>query len=548
MEKKTALGLCVLVLCQACIMPVLSAEPPVIDTTVPASSESPVPSEAPVPEDPPLESYHVTLGDCCIGSGTDISYTTISPENAGRPIPEGYYPGELTVELTGLVVVEEGGSLAIGTLSIDGPECSPVLTGSGQIIVKAGGRLRLTDAVLEASGEHPLIVQEPGASIELQRMQAEAGTITWSSPLGDNHYTAPDDIWLECGTPLTEEMLPETMEVDVQEQGVATWTKLPLVWDFSVYQGQTEGTLTLSGSFLDEDGQPLTSFLPLEVTVHWYIPERLVVSNAVWKGDLLPTVQLTVLNLPSFADIWGEVSTDNGATWTRWEGVDQFFIVDVEGGGNACVFVLPDETPRLFRILAEDPWEHLYWRSDAFALEPEETDDSGGNRGGSTNPLPPERTPEPLEPSPTPTPEATPPVTLSPSPPVQNVTDPPTETALPPAETAAVKEPAASPEPPEQLLSEQAAGKVEKPLVEVKPQETQATNAEVSDPEPEADTSPEPEATADSSNTQPVPETAQPSPPTSAEHLQILPVACGIAVCAALGLAIAILSARHKKK
>ena len=416
------------------------------------------------------------------------------------------------------------------------------------MLVKAGGRLRLTDVVLEASGEHPLIVQEPGASIELQRMQAEAGTITWSSPLVDNHYTAPDDIWLECGTPLTEEMLPETMEVDVQEQGSATWTKLPLVWDFSVYQGQTEGTLTLSGSFLDEDGQPLTSFLPLEVTVHWYIPERLVVSNAVWKGDLLPTVQLTVLNLPSFADIWGEVSTDNGATWTRWEGEDQFFIVDVEGDGNACVFVLSDETPRLFRILAEDPWEHLYWRSDAFALEPEETDDSGGNRGGSTNPLPPERTPEPLEPSPTPTPEVTPPVTSSPSPPVQNVTDPPTETAPPPAETAAVKEPAASPEPPEQLLSEQTAGKVEKPLVEVKPQETQTTNAEVSDPEPEADTSPEPEATADSSNTQPVPETAQPSPPTSAGHLQILPVAGGIAVCAALGLAIAILSARHKKK
>ena len=137
---------------------------------------------------------------------------------------------------------------------------------------------------------------------------------------------------------------------------------------------------------------------------------------------------------------------------------------------------------------------------------------------------------------------------MSPSPPVQNATDPPTETAPPPAETAAVKEPAASPEPPEQLLSEQTAGKVEKPLVEVKPQETQTTNAEVSDPEPEADTSPEPEATADSSNTQPVPETAQPSPPTSAGHLQILPVAGGITVCAALGLAIAILSARHKKK
>ncbi|WP_130870618.1 hypothetical protein [Intestinimonas massiliensis (ex Afouda et al. 2020)] len=192
--------------------------------------------------------------------------------------------------------------------------------------------------------------------------------MAWSVPLVDTSYTAPDDIWLEAGTQLTAEMLPDVLEADVQDRGTATWTEIPLSWDFSGYDGRTEGELTIAGSFLDQMGQPMLSFLPLELTVHWYTPDTLVVTNAVWKGDLLPTVQLTVLELPAFADVWGEVSTDHGVTWTRWEGEENFFVIDAEPEGSQCVFVLPDETPRMFRIAAEDLWEHLYWRSEAFAL------------------------------------------------------------------------------------------------------------------------------------------------------------------------------------
>lgn len=68
-----------------------------------------------------------------------------------------------------------------------------------------------------------------------------------------------------------------------------------------------------------------------------------------------------------------------------------------ESGDSVCVFQLPDETPGWFRIAAQDSWEHLYWRSDAFYLCYEDQDDSGGNRGGSVTPGTPDREPTPPE-------------------------------------------------------------------------------------------------------------------------------------------------------
>ena len=66
-------------------------------------------------------------------------------------------------------MVEAGGLLSMGTLSVGGDEESPVLQaapGSGaQIVVKPGGQVDFVDVILEAAEESSLIVQEPGASV-----------------------------------------------------------------------------------------------------------------------------------------------------------------------------------------------------------------------------------------------------------------------------------------------------------------------------------------------------------------------------------------------
>ena len=166
--------------------------------------------------------------------------------------------------------------------------------------------------------------------------------------------------------------------------------------------------------------------LPLELTVHWYTPETIVVTQAVWKGDTVPSVQLTVEELPEWAEVWGEISQDNGATWTRLDDEDSFFIVNGEPEGYVCVFVLPDDTPRLFRIAAEDTWEQRFWKSESFALSPEDTEDSGGNRGGSTTPDTPDREPQPTQ-RPSQQPSPTPGVEASPKPEEPSQEDPPEE-------------------------------------------------------------------------------------------------------------------------
>ena len=353
--------------------------------------------------------YTETLKDLTVGSGEAISYTTISSEFAGGQPVEGYYPGELTVEISGEVVVESGGMLSIGTLSIGGNEAAPVLSfqNGGRIVVKAGGRLKLTGVEFQNVGEEPVILQEYGASVALQCTPAEEGWIVWSSPVVNNLNTRPDDLWIEAGRPLTENLLPDSMKVELETEGIAQEQELKIRWDFSDYTGQTDGDCTIKGAFLASSGEELPSLCPLEVNIHWYTPQELVVTDAVWKGDALATVQLTVKELPEDAEVWGEVSVDDGKTWERWDDPDAFFILPVDGKEEyACIFSFEDKTPRLFRIVAQDPWEMRFWSSKAVALAPEEEEDSGGNRGGTTTPTTPDREPTLPAPTPSPTPAA----------------------------------------------------------------------------------------------------------------------------------------------
>ena len=133
-----------------------------------------------------------------------------------------------------------------------------------------------------------------------------------------------------------------------------------------------------------------------------------MVTDTVWLGSTAATAKLELLTLPETAtEVWGEVSADGGRTWARWEN----FQLREDDSGYAAMFSLSDSSPRHFRVRTSNSREALYWRSDAFLLPENGTEDQGGNRGGSITPIAPVRTPAPVqspEVSVTPSPEPTP--------------------------------------------------------------------------------------------------------------------------------------------
>lgn len=385
----------------------------------PPSSEEPGTEETPSGEDAPPASenniYTISLDTQIIGNGEYLFYETVSPSLAGNPFAADYYPGDLVVEIMGQIVIESGGSLVIGTMSEGDPsQASPIirrdLLQDGLIVVKAGGSLTLKTVEFELSGDGLLIVQEPGGSVYFADTELDGVLIQWAPPMVDNTYHQPADLWLEEGTVLTEALLPASLKTNLQHQGVQQWTDIPIQWDMTAYEEQSSGELTLTGCFLDENGVELASSRPLELSVHWYKPDLIVVTAAVWMGETAASAKLQVEQLPDMAtDIWGEVSADGGTTWERWED----FHVREDDESTACVFYLPDDMPRHFRICASFISKNYrqYWASDNFLLPEEDGDDGGGNRGGSITPVPPKREPEepetePEEPNPAPEPEA----------------------------------------------------------------------------------------------------------------------------------------------
>lgn len=408
---------------------------------------------------PAYGAYQVTLDAQVIGNGKTLSYETVSPRPTGVDVPEGFYPGELTVELAGQIVIEDGGCLSIGTMSHDDPsQKSPVLHGAlstdGLIVVRRGGRLVLKGVTLdELTGEGLLIVQEEGGSVEAHSTELSDDLVSWGPMTVNNFWDQPRDLWLEEGTVLTGTMLPDTLDTYLQYRGAQWKTTLTLRWDLDDYEDQTNGEYTLTGAFLDETGEALASVRRLALTVHWYKPDHLVIMSTSWRGDTSATAELRLKELPEDArdNVWGEISTDGGATWDRCED----FTWQEEVSGISCLFHVQGSAPRYFRVRAADERGHLYWVSDAVLLPKEETkpSDQGGNRGGSTAVIEPSRTPEPA-PTPVPTPTSTPASTsvLTPTPtPVTEpapTVDPTIAPAIPPAEeTASAAPPSAEPAP-----------------------------------------------------------------------------------------------------
>lgn len=460
-----------------------------------------------------VPSHTVTLEGCTIGEGETVSYTTISPQFAGQELPEGMYAGNLTVEISGQIVVEKGGTLSIGTLSIGSDqEASPVISGDVSqaplIIVKAGGTLKLTTITLDIIGEGLFILQEPGSSISITDSQIPQELVQWAPPTVDNLYDAPDDLWLEKGTPLDFSQLPSTLLTNIQEQGQEERMELPVSWDTSSYDGRTTGECTFTGSFLDESGQTIPSMVPLTITVHWYQPDQLVVTDAKWSGQITCSAHFTLLELSEYAEVTGEISTDGGKTWDVWSNFD----VGEDDQGNAvATFYEVENTPQYYRIVAVDSWIPAFWASESFLLPLEEGDDSGGNRGGSTTPVAPDREPTSPEPEPSIEPEPTPTPSFQ-------YGDSPLLDATITNEAESIPAPESTPIPVN-------------------------TSAPESTPVPE--TTPAPE------NTPVPPSSPSPSPVVSAQQtapsqsaapqkaLQIVLVAGGIIVCAAVGIWIA---------
>lgn len=410
--------------------------------------------------------YEVSLDVAVVAAGESLSYLTVSPDMAGNPYAQDYYPGELTVEFTGPVTVAAGGVLSIGKLAAGGSEPSPVLRGElppeGLIRVEAGGVLWLNGVTSEFSGSGLAIVQEPGAVVEIFDTPLEEEQCQWGGVVVDNRYAAKVEIALAQGDALGEGSLPPKGRAWLNEKGRSEYRLLPMEWDISAVGEQTEGTAVVSGTYLDASGLPIPALLPVEARLRWYAPEEIVLTETAWMGDAAASARLGYRPLPEEAEeIWGELSRDGGKSWERWENCH----FDEDGDYLTCTFLLPDATPRQYRLAATD-WEgKRIWRSEAVSL-PEESDpeDPGGNRGGSTDPAPPSREPEPYDdedsnsggdtdeqepspartqrPAPTPPPAATPVPSPEPSP-----MPPPAAVPAPTPEPSPTLPPAVTPDP-----------------------------------------------------------------------------------------------------
>lgn len=498
----------------------------------------------------PAGVYRVSLDAQTIGAGRSLAFETVAAELAGNPFVGDYYPGSLRVELAGPIVIEKGGFLSIGTLSVGNPkEQSPVLRGElcpqGLITVKAGGTLVLKTATLELTGQGLFLVQEPGGSVELVDTAVADGLVQWAPPTVDNTYRAPADLWLEEGTALTQDLLPRTMKVPVQDRGEAEQRELALSWDLADYDGRTRGEWTATGEFLDEDGAVLPSVRPLTLRVRWVAPERLVITNTAWLGSAAATAKLELRELPAEAEqTWGEVSQDGGKRWERWEP----FELRRGDGGISAIFSLPDATPRYFRLCAASADGSKRWSSERYRLPKGSTvsTDQGGNRGGATAVARPSRTPASPAPEPTvePTPTVTPTVEPTSTPTAApSVAPAPTETptATPTAEppVGPVPTPETTPIPTAEPTIEPTPAPVvvpaATPTAAATPVPTEAAN-----PTPSAEPTADPTPSAAPSTPSTATSTPEPAPAPAPHHLpaavQALLVVGGLGVCVSLGV------------
>ncbi len=339
-----------------------------------------------------IPQYTVQLSQDDIPQAGCLAFTTIHYSFANRPTPPNMYPGRLTIEITEPIFIPSGVSLDIGTLSIGGNEERPVIKGQFSdtplITLAEGASLTLRCVDFDISGNGMFLKQEDGVSFDCIDTTIPEEWLEDSTPIVNHQNQAPDDIWLLEGTILESGMLPTSLYTYVQQNGTETLQEIAIQWDLQPYDGRTTGEITLSGTFLDENGNVLASLLPLEITIHWYQPDNLSVQEVTWKGNDLSLVQFTLPYLPeTVCEIWGEVSEDNQKTWVsvplELQQNDKYGIV--------CAFQVPSDTAYDCRLAAIDIYgKRLYSES---VRRTEDGDDTEGNRGGATTPNTPDREP-----------------------------------------------------------------------------------------------------------------------------------------------------------
>lgn len=356
------------------------------------------------PAEPPQQVpvYTIEIDGLVVEAGEIVAYQSVAPNLPDNAIEQGYYPGQLIIHINGPIVIKDGGSLVIGKLSLwDTNILRPIiqgdLTAEGLIQIERGGSLSLSEVDLDLAGQGLFFRQQAGGLVKLTDVELEEGQVEWAPPTVDNTNHSLDDVWLEAGQLLTEEQLPAQWEEAVlYENGEVRTTALDIRWDMEDYDGRTNGTLTLCGSFVDENGEELAALQPLQVQIRWYTPEEIVVTAASWTGKNAATAKLRGPALPAGAtEVWGEISTDGGQTWQRWQ---EWELQEREDGSFLGIFCMTDSTPRHYRIAARSDAGDQHWASKGYFLPEEESEDQGGNRGGSTDPNPPERQPKPVEP------------------------------------------------------------------------------------------------------------------------------------------------------
>lgn len=85
--------------------------------------------------------------------------------------------------------------------------------------------------------------------VEIFDTPMDEDLVDWAGPLVCNQNKKPKDVWLEEGTALTADLLPDAMEFTVQEEGVERQTEVSLRWAWASGTGGPPGRRSSPGNF-----------------------------------------------------------------------------------------------------------------------------------------------------------------------------------------------------------------------------------------------------------------------------------------------------------
>ncbi|WP_343210259.1 hypothetical protein [Anaerolentibacter hominis] len=346
----------------------------------------------------------------------------------------GDYPGGITIETNGYqIVVGQDAELVLDAqyaseeqrINIEGD-----LTTEGIFQVKPGGYLQLAEVCFRGNGEGVAVVQEDGGiylhgdSFLMREGQTdpaageEAGILDpvrepvparYGCPVAGEMAQEKDDIiWFQPGdsAETLKEKLPQSIDIWVVKNGERIRQSLTAKFPVEQY----EEDLAAGNDFqivpllYNDGGEQIPVFVPGENL-------KGEIRAAQWQlcyAEGAAAVQITSFTFRRAASGWGAVtiffdtpagasllkvqcSSDGGETWEEE-------IIQSPETAKSWFTAVPDFQPRLYRLVVEGgPSEGI---SEAVMIpeetvgnvaKPDENEDAGGNRGGGTGVIPPQR-------------------------------------------------------------------------------------------------------------------------------------------------------------